>query len=196
MREARAAVPDDRATPQRRPGLARGGVQSLQDPREPAAQRHPPPAGHPDLEAGGHVEMPVMPEGPLRAAGAHDQADRDAGDYALEVGPSGRGALIRPGLGHQPSPSGNLCSFVSRFRVRLATSSRAIARSEQRSNSWRDTPSIQERRKAQTPQTSRQQRRCEQLAARLHLCLPRTMTAPRCCSLLSSKHNPTLARAQ
>src|SRR3954470_16891853 len=31
------------------------------------------------LEARGRVEMPVMPERPLRATGAHDQADSDAG---------------------------------------------------------------------------------------------------------------------
>jgi hypothetical protein len=37
--------------------------------------------------------MPVMPEGPLRAAGAHDQADRDRGDHALQVGASGRGEV-------------------------------------------------------------------------------------------------------
>jgi hypothetical protein len=36
-------------------------------PREPAARRHPPAAGDADLEARGRVEMPVMPERPLRA---------------------------------------------------------------------------------------------------------------------------------
>ncbi len=35
------------------------------------------------------LKCPIMPEGPLRAAGAHDQADRDAGDHALQVGASG-----------------------------------------------------------------------------------------------------------
>jgi hypothetical protein len=32
-------------------------------------------AGYADMEAGSSAEMPVMPKGPLRAAGAHDQAD-------------------------------------------------------------------------------------------------------------------------
>jgi hypothetical protein len=40
------------------------------------------------MEAGGLAQMPVVQEGPLRAAGAHDQADRDAGDHALSVGAS------------------------------------------------------------------------------------------------------------
>lgn len=34
------------------------------------------------------------PEGPLRSAGAHDQADRGPRDHALQVGASGRGAVI------------------------------------------------------------------------------------------------------
>jgi hypothetical protein len=50
---------------------------------EPAARCHPPAAGYSDLEAGGLAEMPVMPEGPPRSAGAHDQADREAGNHAL-----------------------------------------------------------------------------------------------------------------
>jgi hypothetical protein len=29
--------------------------------------------------------MPVMPEGPLRTAGTHDQVDRDAFDYTIWV---------------------------------------------------------------------------------------------------------------
>ena len=35
------------------------------------------------------AEMPLLPQGPLRAAGAHDQADGDAGDHAVQVGASG-----------------------------------------------------------------------------------------------------------
>ena len=42
--------------------------------------------------------MPIMPQGPLRAAGAHDQGDRDARDYALPPGSSGRGVMGRPAL--------------------------------------------------------------------------------------------------
>ena len=37
--------------------------------------------------------MPVLQEGPLCAAGAHDQADSDAGDHARQVGASGRGEV-------------------------------------------------------------------------------------------------------
>jgi hypothetical protein len=52
---------------------------SLQHASEPAARRDPPAAGHADLEARGIAEVPVMSEGALRAAGAHDQAN---GDYS------------------------------------------------------------------------------------------------------------------
>jgi hypothetical protein len=31
----------------------------------------------------GLAQMPIVQEGPLRAAGAHDQADRDARDHAI-----------------------------------------------------------------------------------------------------------------
>src|ERR1700682_948625 len=37
--------------------------------------------------------MSIVQEGPRRAAGAYDQADRDAGDHALSVGSSGRGSV-------------------------------------------------------------------------------------------------------
>ncbi len=64
-------------------------MQPLQDTREPAARHHPPAAGHADLEARGRAEMPIMQEGSLRAAGAHDQADGKARDHALRLGASG-----------------------------------------------------------------------------------------------------------
>src|SRR6266436_1158238 len=86
---AGAAGADDRAMPQWGTRLARGRVQALQDPREPAARCHPPAAGYADLEARSVAEMPVMPEGPLCAAGAYDQADRDARDHAVSLGASG-----------------------------------------------------------------------------------------------------------
>jgi hypothetical protein len=35
----------------------------MQEPREPAARRHPPAARHADLETGSRAEMPVMPQG-------------------------------------------------------------------------------------------------------------------------------------
>jgi hypothetical protein len=37
----------------------------------------------------GCAEMPIMQEGPLRAAGAYDRADGDAGDHAVSLGASG-----------------------------------------------------------------------------------------------------------
>jgi hypothetical protein len=74
-------------------------VQPLQDPRELAARCHPPAARYADLEAGSGAEMPVMPQGPLRAAGAYDQADGDAGDHALPLGASG-GLLAHARIWH------------------------------------------------------------------------------------------------
>jgi hypothetical protein len=79
--------------PQRRPGLARGGMQSLQDPREPAARRHPPATRHANLEVGSFAEVQILSKGSLSAAGPDNQADPDARDHALQVGASGRGAL-------------------------------------------------------------------------------------------------------
>ena len=46
---------------------------SLQDAGKPTSRRHPPTARHAALEVGGFAEMPIMPEGSSRAAGAHDQ---------------------------------------------------------------------------------------------------------------------------
>jgi hypothetical protein len=34
--------------------------------------------------------MPILPEGPLRAAAAHDQTHREAGDHARAAGLAGR----------------------------------------------------------------------------------------------------------
>ena len=65
----------------------------MQDAREPSRFRHPPTAGHADLEARGLAEMPVVQEGPIRAARPHGQADRDARDHALSLGASGRGEV-------------------------------------------------------------------------------------------------------
>src|ERR1700732_62155 len=89
----RAAVADDRAMPPWRARLARGRMQPLQDPRKPAARRDPPATRHAALETRGLAEVPVMPEGPLCAAGAYDQIDGSAGDHALSMGASGRGAV-------------------------------------------------------------------------------------------------------
>src|SRR4029077_6879987 len=90
---AAPAIADDRAMPKGRAWLARGRVQPLQDPREPAARCDPPAARYADLETRSGAEMPGRPQGPLRAPGAHDQADRDARDHALSLGASGRGAV-------------------------------------------------------------------------------------------------------
>jgi len=79
--------------PQRRPGLARGGMQSLQDTGEPAARRHPPATRHANLEAGSFAEVQILSIGSLSASGPDNQADPDARDHALQVGASGRGAL-------------------------------------------------------------------------------------------------------
>ena len=65
-------------------------MQSLQDESKPAAGRYPPAAGDADLEAGSLAQVPLMPEGALRAAGPHDQADRGAEHHALQMGASDR----------------------------------------------------------------------------------------------------------
>jgi hypothetical protein len=70
-------------------------MQPVQDQSEPTAGCHPSAAGHADMEARGGVEIPIMQDAPLCAAGAPDQADRDPGDHALQMGASGRGA-VRP----------------------------------------------------------------------------------------------------
>src|SRR5205814_387439 len=75
--------------------LAGGRVQPLQDPRKPAAQRDPPAARYADLETGSVAEMPRLPQGPLRAAGAHDQADGAPRDHAVQVGASERGEVTQ-----------------------------------------------------------------------------------------------------
>jgi hypothetical protein len=51
-----------------------------------SARCHPPAAGHADLEAGSRAEMQIVPKESLRATGAHDQADREAGDHARTNG--------------------------------------------------------------------------------------------------------------
>jgi len=53
-------------------------MQSLQDPREYPARRDPATAQHADLEIGSGAEMPILQEGAIRAAGAHDQVDGGA----------------------------------------------------------------------------------------------------------------------
>jgi hypothetical protein len=58
-----------------------------------ATRSDPPAAGYADLETRGRTKMPVLPEGPLRAAGAHDQADDDTGNHAVQMGASRRGSL-------------------------------------------------------------------------------------------------------
>ena len=59
--------------------------------RQGDAGSHPPAARYPaDLEARGGAEMSVIQEGQICAAGAYDQADRDARDHAVRLGASGR----------------------------------------------------------------------------------------------------------
>jgi hypothetical protein len=43
----------------------------------------------------GRPEMSVMQEGPIRAAGPHDQADGNTRDHALQMGASGRGTVVQ-----------------------------------------------------------------------------------------------------
>jgi len=75
LRRARPAVPNHSPMRQRWPGLARGRMRALQDPRKPPAGCCPPAAGYADLEAGSLAEMPLMPERSVRAGRANDQAD-------------------------------------------------------------------------------------------------------------------------
>jgi hypothetical protein len=44
--------------------------------------------GHADLETGSLAEVPVLSEGSFGTASTNDKADRDASDYALQVGAS------------------------------------------------------------------------------------------------------------
>ena len=45
------------------PQLAGSRKRQLQDPREPAARRHPPAAGYAAVETGSVIKVPVVPEG-------------------------------------------------------------------------------------------------------------------------------------
>jgi hypothetical protein len=63
LRQAGAAVADNRAMSQQRAWLARSRVQSLQDSSELAVGRHPPAARHTSMEARSIVEMPIVQEG-------------------------------------------------------------------------------------------------------------------------------------
>jgi hypothetical protein len=60
---------------------------------QPPAGCHPSTAGYADLEAGGLIEVPIVPEGATCATHSYDQAHRRARDHAVQVGASGRGAL-------------------------------------------------------------------------------------------------------
>jgi hypothetical protein len=73
--------------------LARSRVRQLQDPRKPAALCDPAPARHAGVETGSVAKMPLLPQGPLRAGRAHDQADGETGDHAVQVGASDGGAV-------------------------------------------------------------------------------------------------------
>lgn len=74
-----------------------------------------------DLETGSVTEVPVMPEWPVCPTGANDQADRTAGNHAVQVGPSGRGALVAvwpPGGG----PAMGLQSTATTVLIRCCNS--------------------------------------------------------------------------
>src|SRR6266849_1792363 len=95
LRRAGPTIADNWSMPQWRLRLARGRMQSLQDPRKPSAGCDTPTARYADLEAGSGAEMSIVQERPPRAACAHDQADRNARDHALRLGASGRGEVRR-----------------------------------------------------------------------------------------------------
>ena len=88
-RRSGAAVADHRSMPQRRLRLVGGEVPSMRDQGQHPAGRDQAATQHTDLEAGGLSEMPIMPQGQVRAARSHDPADRDAGDHAVRLGPPG-----------------------------------------------------------------------------------------------------------
>ena len=64
-------------------------MQPLQDQGEHSARRDPATAQHADLEIGSGAEMPILQEGAIRAAGAHDQVDSGARDHTVCLGASG-----------------------------------------------------------------------------------------------------------
>src|SRR3954452_3037792 len=66
---------------------SKGGMQTLQDPREPHARCDPPPAQYADLETGGGAKVPLMPNAALLAARSEDQADATARAFAVLVHP-------------------------------------------------------------------------------------------------------------
>jgi hypothetical protein len=74
---------------QRRLRLARGHVQTLRNPRQPSARRHPPPARYADLETGKRVPVPILRDAALPGSGPHDQADEGAVDCAVCLDASG-----------------------------------------------------------------------------------------------------------
>ena len=76
----------------------------------------------PNLEARGIFPLPIMRNEAIPTAGAHDQADRDARDNAVQMGAPGRGEVTK--VGGPPAP--DLLSHVGRavfssIRFRLAS---------------------------------------------------------------------------
>jgi len=60
----------------------------MQDKGEPAVGCYLQGARYADLKARGVLPMPVLWHTPLQAARLHDQVDRAAGGYAVQVGAS------------------------------------------------------------------------------------------------------------
>ena len=83
------AVSNNRPMPERRLRLAGNRMLPMQDAGELATGCDPSLAGHAHMEARSISQMPLMPERPLRATGAHDQVDGDAHDHTLQVGAPG-----------------------------------------------------------------------------------------------------------
>jgi hypothetical protein len=91
---ARAAIADHWAMPQRRPGLVRSRMQSLQDPREPTARCHSSATGYTDLEARGRAEMWLTQEREAKPSSLNPVSARlselDGGDRPLTIVSSDR----------------------------------------------------------------------------------------------------------
>jgi hypothetical protein len=85
-----SALANHRAMSQRGLRLARGEVPQMRDPGQYPFGCRPPISQHADLEAGGGVEMPVVPNAAVLAARAYDQVDRNSRDRAVPVGSPGR----------------------------------------------------------------------------------------------------------
>lgn len=122
------SLSDDRR-PQWRLWLPRGEVSSVRDEGQHSLGRDRAAPQHADLEAGSLAQVPIMPQGEVCSAGPHDQANGRAGNYALRLGVSGRGALSRARVCARPPkrpalvceqrsiPNGRECLCLSNHQI-------------------------------------------------------------------------------